>query len=722
MTNTRLFAVALALHSVVTLPLAAQETPWFERALVGIETGPTGAQFGSDMADLGYVARFNGRECIEKAAAAHCDYMVIWARDGVYTYYDSKLQPKAPGLGERDVLRETVEEAKKHQMPVIAYCVLQYPTHTLHEHPDWRMRDKESNPIERVCFNSPYIGYVKGLLDEMMTYGIDGFHLDMVDQGFGPPYGCWCDHCQTKFKEQHGDEMPKAMPWDADWEKIMEFRYDSSAAFETELDRYIKETWPGTSVDFNYHGNPPFSFEVGQRPVQHGVTGDFITGETGQWAFSALGVGFNAAFYRATAKDRRVQVVMQRGVRHYHDQTTRPLSDMRWETMTLLAHGAFGTMVDKTAYDGWLDPVFYERLGKVFGEAHAKREHFGQAVHGDVGIYFSHRTRDWLGRENAANAWQGALGAHKAFVYSHIPWGVVLDENAGLERLRTFPVILLPNVGVLLDTEVAALTKYVEAGGNLIITGATGLYDRFGNARETSALEPLIGARWIRTLDSLDNHVQFASSDAPFSTDIVVDWPFLVQGKAVVYEATTAKTFGKLLPPHRTVLQREGKEGTRFPMSADTANPVGPAVLINTFGKGRVFTFACSPGEAATSEFHITEARQLLPQAVRYLHSQPEITVEAPAFVESVVTREGNTLRVHFIARIEPSAATPITGRPAVLPTMMEDIPMFRVRMNFQGTPKSAKAFSDKTVINLDDKQVTALIEDVHEVLVFNFE
>ena len=48
---------------------------------------------------------------------------------------------------------------------------------------------------------------------------------------------------------------------------------------------------------------------------------------------------------------------------------------------------------------------------------------------------------------------------------------------------------------------------------------------------------------------------------------------------------------------------------------------------------------------------------------------------------------------------------------------------MFRVRMNFQGTPKSAKAFSDKTVINLDDKgQVTALIEDVHEVVIIEFE
>ena len=52
-------------------------------------------------------------------------------------------------------------------------------------------------------------------------------------------------------------------------------------------------------MDFNYHGNPPFSWEVGQRPVQHAGNGDFVTGETGIWGFSALGVGLNAEFYRA---------------------------------------------------------------------------------------------------------------------------------------------------------------------------------------------------------------------------------------------------------------------------------------------------------------------------------------------------------------------------------------------------------------------------------------
>ena len=106
---------------------------------------------------------------------------------------------------------------------------------------------------------------------------------------------------------------------------MLEFRYDTSESFERQLTAYIKSINPNVSVDYNYHGNPPFSFEVGQRPVQHAGNADFVTGETGLWAFSALGVGLNAEFYRASTPHRAFQVAIQRGVRMYHDQTTRPV-------------------------------------------------------------------------------------------------------------------------------------------------------------------------------------------------------------------------------------------------------------------------------------------------------------------------------------------------------------------------------------------------------------
>ena len=76
---------------------------WYDRFLVGMEVGPTGAQFGhSDINDVRYCAKFDGRQIVRHCVSANCEYLVIWARDGDYAYYDSKLLTKAPGLGNRD--------------------------------------------------------------------------------------------------------------------------------------------------------------------------------------------------------------------------------------------------------------------------------------------------------------------------------------------------------------------------------------------------------------------------------------------------------------------------------------------------------------------------------------------------------------------------------------------------------------------------------------------
>ncbi len=69
---------------------APAERPWFDKALVGMEIGPTGAQFGySDTNDVRYCARFDGREIVRHALAAHSQYLVLWLRDGDY----AKINP-----------------------------------------------------------------------------------------------------------------------------------------------------------------------------------------------------------------------------------------------------------------------------------------------------------------------------------------------------------------------------------------------------------------------------------------------------------------------------------------------------------------------------------------------------------------------------------------------------------------------------------------------------
>lgn len=725
------------LGSNLALQAATDPPAWFQRALVGMEVGPTGAQFGGGRHASDYANRFDGAEIVRRSVAANAEYLVLWVRDGEFTFHESKLIPRPAGLGDRDVLREAVDEARKHRLPIIAYCQLQYPSHELRQHPEWKMRQANGKPIDHlVCFNSPYTNTVKALLTEMLGYGIAGFHLDMVDQGFGAPHGCWCDHCRKRFQAEHGRPLPKDIDWDsADWARMRQFRYASSDRFEKMLVDHVRQQAPQATVDFNYHGNPPFSWEVGQTPVRHADNGDFVTGEAGAWAFGALAGSFNAAWYRAATPGKPFQVAIQRGVRMYHDQTTRPLHDMRWEMFTLLAHGAFVTLIDKTAYDGSLDPVAWERMGAVLGEARSKRAHFGQPPLADVGLFFSSRTRDGIGRDKPAAWFQSIQGAHKACVYEHLSFGFLFDENLSLEGLRKFPVVCMPNVGILTDAEVDLLRKYVEGGGHLVITGHSGQFDELGKPLARPVLEGLIGARVKTRMEGTDHWVQLDATrlgeqlgqglehrtQKRPGTNVATAVPFLVRGPATAYERITAEPMGALLDSHRASLPNTGSYNADWPLSARQA--MGPAALLHRVGQGTVLTLAASPDTATAGEHHIVEARRLFANAVRLLHPQPRVRVDAPANVEAIVTDDPatRTLRIHLIAYNATPQTTPVKDRPYIMPGLIEDKPIFRASFELRDALKTAKALNRSTQLKKRGNRVEVTIADIHDVIVCRY-
>ncbi len=700
-----------------------EKIPWYRQAMVGLEIGPTGAQWGSDPRDTAYASLFNGREIVEASRQAGAEYAVLWARDGEWAYYDSKLMPKCPGLGDRDPLREAADAAKSLRLPLIAYCVVQGGGWALREHPEWGMRDMEGRAIEgRFCLNSPYLQFVLGLLDEMAAYGIDGFHVDMLEQGFGPPYGCWCDHCRARFAEMFpGEEMPRAVSWDASWERMMEFRYRTSEAFEQAVVEHVKRHYPGMSVDFNYHGYPPFSFEIGQLPARHAAIGDFATCETGTWGFSPLAVSLTAEFMRAAAGSKPYQVVMQRGVRMYHDQTNRPLNDLRWELFTLLSHGAQVTIVDKTPFEGQLDPVAWRHYNLLFEEAKRYRDVFQGEPVWDVGLYFSARTRDWWAREDKDRYFTSFYGAHKAVTHVHLQWGIILDETVTLEKLKKFPVILLADTAILSDEEVALLEQYVGEGGKLIITGVTGCYDRYGQQAHNAALEKLIGGRVTAVREETDHYFSFEGSsllEEDLLKDIYPRWPHLSYGPAVVYEPESAQAIGSLYAGVRTARQLEGKQDTIFPSPAGPV--IGPAMLVHAVGLGTVVTLAFSPGFAAGSEYRALEPQYLLRNVIRLrlMRGNFPLQVVAPEWVDVCIRHLAHSrYRILLTAYAAlPAGTTP--KRPWVLPEMMTGEPMYRVDMfSALSRIRNPQASRQDTQLETYEWGIRATVEDVFEVL-----
>jgi hypothetical protein len=686
---------------------------------VGIEWGPTG---GNDK-DANYMARAGGREIIRHLLKARAEYAVVFMKDMEFAYYNSRVARRCPNLGGRDLLQECLDEAGRHDMPVIAYCQVQYDTSSWDAHPEWRMKDASGKDIGgRLCYNSGYLEFIKQVVAEMMDYPISGFHIDMLDFGFEPPYGCWCERCRAAFHTEYGTAMPAGVTWDDAWDKMLEFRCRSNTRFCRELQSYIRARRPEISVDFNYHGYPPFSWPPGQRPVQHALNGDFVTAEGLPFVFGHNNPSLLALFLAGARRGGPVQCVASRSVFDYHDFTVRPVAEMTREVLTYLAHGAQCTVVDKANYDGTVDPVVYERLGQVFSEAIRKREYFGHEPVQEVGLYYSSRSRDWFGREDPVKYMAAFWGAHKALMESHITMGMIMDENLSAERLREFPVVYAPNAAILSEKEVALFQEYVAEGGNLLVTGLSGLSDRRGQLRKESSLSGVIGARLVRCCTEYpDNYLRLPGTllggDGRFLLEgIPADWPILTWGPIAVFEPTEARGFGELLTAHRS---RDNMWSWR--MSPDKV--VGPAVLIHRQGKGNVVCVPCLPDAAWVGDYRMPEHRKLIRNLVRHLHPHPEVEVTTSPNVEIVVTRDRDRrLLVHFLCFSAPatSAAVAFPNGRRVLPPLMEEAVPHKARVQVNRSFRKAEAADSGPAVAVKGSTIEFQTAGAHAVLVIH--
>ena len=74
--------------------------------------------------------------------------------------------PRPPGLALATPLREALDEAGQHRLPIIAYCVVQQGGHYLKAHPEWEMRAADGQAIGRFCLNSGYRDAMKAIVAE----------------------------------------------------------------------------------------------------------------------------------------------------------------------------------------------------------------------------------------------------------------------------------------------------------------------------------------------------------------------------------------------------------------------------------------------------------------------------------------------------------------------------------------------------------------------------
>ena len=460
---------------------------------------------------------------------------------------------------------------------------------------------------------------------------------------------------------------------------------------------------------------------VGQKPVQHASTGDFVTAEGLPFKFGHYNPSLLSLFMKGARADRMVQGVTSRSVYDYHDFTVRPTADLKWEIFTYLTHGCQCTIVDKANYEGTSDPLVYERLGEIFEEARQKRDLFGHDPVQEVGLYYSCRTRDWFARDDSPKYLRAIWGAQKALVQSHITMGFVMDENVSLERLRAFPVIYVPHAAILSAQELDLFEEYVRQGGHLLITGLSGMCDRFGQFLDSvPGLVRLVGAKLVqRQVDYPDNYVRLpghlARGEGKFLLeDIPADWPMLTWGPIAVFEPKESQAYGELMVAYRT-------QDNIWSWRMSPEKVVGPAILIRELGKGKVVCVPCAIDAAYVGDYRMPEQRNLIRNLIRYLNPRPEIIVEAPENVEIAVThdKERNRLLVHFVnfSGSPTSAADPFSQGWRVLPPLMERSLPYSAKVHLNRRFTEASASEPEASLLAARQEIEVKTSSVHTTL-----
>jgi hypothetical protein len=188
----------------------------------------------------------------------------------------------------------------------------------------------------------------------------------------------------------------------------------------------------------------------------------------------------------------------------------------------------------------------------------------------------------------------------------------------------------------------------------------------------------------------------------------------LTWAPVAAYRGDSALAFGELMIAYRS-------QDNSWSRHMSPGRVVGAAVFINRYGRGKTVLAPCLPDAAYIQRYRMPEHRNFIRNIVRYLNPAPEVLVDAPTNVESVVTRDAANRRmfIHLTCYSAPPTATSAAvgkGR-EVLPPVMEEAAQYNAQIKLR-TPFS-KVFpaGPATKISIKENRIRVSTQEIHEVI-----
>lgn len=521
-------------------------------------------------------------------------------------------------------------------------------------HPDWiavtadgKQRRHWANPeLWVTCALGPYnFEFMTKVHNEIMErYQPDGiFSNRWAGHGI-----CYCEHCKRNFKESTGLELPRSADrFDPVYQKYSEWNtgrlkelwilWDSVIRKQKSTSRFIPNGFPDKVVTGNLS-----DIVFTDHQARSGVIPPWSNARVAKELRASIGmkplggifsVGFEEQ-YRwkdSVQSEAEIRVWVAEGVangmRPWFTKFSGVLYDRRWLNT-----------VDK------IYQVLYRNekyLRNVFPMAR-------------VGLVFSEQNPNYGNK-----AWQQRSGDHSSGMYhalleNRIPFEMVNTRLLDPEHLKPFRLLVLPNIATLSDVQCSQLRNFVAAGGSLVATFETSLYDEKGNPRNDFGLGDLFGASWDNGVEGPMQNSYLRLKSDPVTDKFHPVLKDLEDAYRIINTIHQVKVIPKshfpapvtLIPtypdlPMEDVYPRKPETNIR-------------ELYLNDTGKGRVAYF---PGDIDRTFWQIMSADhgKLLRNTVIWaLNEDPPVEVNGQGVMDVTLWRQANSMSVHLVNLTNP--------------------------------------------------------------------
>ena len=561
--------------------------------------------------DPGFLSKFDPDEFAEYVTLAKGHAATIFANTHTgFCNYPTMVGKMHPNLKGRDLLGEMIQALHRRGLNAVIYYCLEYVAWYWETHLEARIVNSRGvaeklrlnlggNPrrFAVVCLNNPaYRTYVVDQLTEICTgYDFEGMWPDMT---FWPNV-CYCPACQDRYWQETGKVIPQKVDWeDPAWVSFQRKRQEWLVDFVNLVTSTIKKQKPGVTVA---HQSGTFCSDWLQAPsVELARHMDWLSADL---YGERYGMIFWAKLFYTLSEKRPFEHINCWCYPHIHEHLVPRTEDsLRATALAALANDGAMVFIDAVDPMGTIHKKNYLTVRKIFDDLEQYEGETGGELCQDVGVYFSFEANFDLsenglepadkGYSASADYYPTPPSAHRNATVNlartlnqyHIPYGVVTRKD--LDRLSDYQVLVLANVVMLADDEMAALRQYVQNGGALWVSKNTSILSIDGVRQENFLLSDLLGVTYQGEVIESTTYVAPIENYAQLFTPFDKDYPLTLYDNPLIVKVEEAcQVLATVTLPYTAPTDEK--------FASMLTNPPGkptnyPALVLHPYGKGKV--------------------------------------------------------------------------------------------------------------------------------------